>query len=145
MGPEPEPHLDQLEPGATKKSVSITDCIAKSTVTFHFPALCRAKYFPGFPANFFIFIYLSSFHVCRQCSPVQIKFVSFAEEINIWYCLFSPYFKCRLQLLPFFDKKNFLGRLVFPQPKGLNFYYFVFIIFFKQNLRSVLFQERKNV
>ena len=29
---------------------------AKSTVTFHFPALCRAKYFPGFPAKFAGFI-----------------------------------------------------------------------------------------
>ena len=37
-------------------SVSITNCIAKSTVTFHFPALYRAKYFPDFPAKFSGFI-----------------------------------------------------------------------------------------
>ena len=63
---------------------------------FPFSSALPRKIFPGFPGKFFLFIYLSSFHVCRQCSPVQIKFVSFAEEINIWYCLFSPYFKCRL-------------------------------------------------
>ena len=65
-----------------QKSVSFTDCIAKSTVTFQFSALCRAKTFPGFSGKIF-WIYLSSFHVCRQCSPVQIKYVSFADRIRV--------------------------------------------------------------
>ena len=68
--------------GGRKKSVFfITDCVAKATMTFHFPAPCRANYFPGFPVKFSIFC-LSSFHVYRQCSPVQIKYVSFADKFN---------------------------------------------------------------
>ena len=43
-----------------------------------FSALPR-KIFPGFSGKIF-WIFLSSFHVCRQCSPVQIKYVSFADE-----------------------------------------------------------------
>ena len=41
-------------------------------------ALFRANIFPGFPAKF-LRIFLSSFHVCRQCSPLQIKYVSYAD------------------------------------------------------------------
>ena len=37
------------------------------------------KYFPGFPAKF-LRIFPSSFHVCRQCLPLQIKYVSFAVK-----------------------------------------------------------------
>ena len=33
------------------------------------------KNFPGFPVYFF----WSSFHICRQCSPLLIKYVSFAN------------------------------------------------------------------
>ena len=72
---------DALVLGYTVESLEffITDCVAKATMTFHFPAPCRANYFPGFPVKFSIFC-LSSFHVYRQCSPVQIKYVSFADR-----------------------------------------------------------------
>ena len=87
--------------GWAKKSVFITNCIAKSTVTLHFPALCRAKYFP--PVKIF-WIYLSSFQVFRQCSPVQIKYVSFADKIICFSGtpdggISMKYVKCSIKVL----------------------------------------------
>ena len=46
-----------------------------------FSALPR-KILPGFSGKIF-WIFLSSFHVCRQCSPVQIKYVSFADRKHL--------------------------------------------------------------
>ena len=51
-----------------------------------FSALPR-KIFPGFSGKIF-WIFLSSFHVCRQCSPVQIKYVSFADRKKVVYIKF---------------------------------------------------------
>ena len=41
--------------------------------------LIAAQIFPGFPGKF-VWIFPSSFHVCRLCSPFQIKYVSFADR-----------------------------------------------------------------
>ena len=65
-----------------KKSISLTRLYHQVVMTFYIPAVCRAKYFPGFPAKFWGFFYLSSLHVCGQCFPLQIKYVSFADEVN---------------------------------------------------------------
>ena len=69
--------------GGRKKSVFfITDCVAKATMTFHFPAPCRANIFRVSRLNFLYSVY-RLFHVYRQCSPVQIKYVSFADKKNV--------------------------------------------------------------
>ena len=54
---------------------------------FPFSSALPRKIFPGFPGKIF-WIYLSSFHVCRQCSPVQIKYVSFADRKKVVYIKF---------------------------------------------------------
>ena len=65
--------------GRWKKSISLTQLYRHVTVTCYIPALCRVKYFTGFPAQF-LRIFLVSLHVCRQCSPLQIKYVSFSDR-----------------------------------------------------------------
>ena len=67
-----------------KKSIFYHRLYCQVNHDFYFPARCGAKYFPGFLAKFSIF-YLSSFHVyrLRQCSPVQIKYVSFADKLLV--------------------------------------------------------------
>ena len=64
--------------GWAKTSVSLTDCITSHRDLLYSGALRRPD-FPDFLKGF-----LSSLHVCRQCFPLQIKYVSFAE-IRVQY------------------------------------------------------------
>ena len=59
------------------EKISFSHRLYKSPWLGIFGSLPR-KYFPGFPAKFFR-IFPSSFHIFRQCSPLQIKYVSFAD------------------------------------------------------------------